>query len=654
MTNLFAPEITKEAIRVLKRDTLATQDFSLDKVEKAVKAAFEEVGRPVDAHRLEQLALLVKTKALMAGGEEVSVETIQDLVETTLMEIGAGDVAKAYILYRSRQEEIRSNRLEPDQSAIADYIHPGKYSRHLADESRRELYHETVSRVEDMHVRRWPHLKEEINEIFKSVQAKKILPSMRSMQFAGKAIEEINARQFNCSYLLIDKVSAFRDTLYLLLCGCGVGYSVQHDHVEQLPKLSYIDSEVVRHYTIADTIEGWANALHALVTSYVKGYHVEFNYSKIRSKGELLKTSGGRAPGHMKLKWALEKVRGVLDKAQGRQLRPVECYDLVCFSADAVLSGGIRRSATIALFSIEDGEMMTAKTGGWFDTHPWRSNSNNSVVLKRGDVNKRAFKRVFKHIKEFGEPGFVFVNDYDHGFNPCVEINLNPVLTIDDQAMSIIDRKREEGMFIPKVKLGERHTGVAFCNLTEMNAAAFESLEDMLYAARMASKLGTLQAAYTSFPFLGWVTEVIAEKEALLGVSMTGMMDSPEIALDPENQKAAALAVVESNKVWAEKLGISQAARTTCVKPAGSTSLELGCVGSGIHAHHARRYIRRVRANKDQPVFKYFKSKNPHMCVYTGKEDVWVIEFPVKAPAGAALKEDTTAVEFLELVEQKH
>lgn len=649
----FSEEIKVGNILVNKRASDYVESFQLEKIEKAIRAAFDEVGQKIGKKKLSQVALLVKAKILMRGDAKiVSVETIQDLVETTLMDIGCGDVAKAYILYRSKREEIRNNRLDPDPTAISNYIHPGKYSRYLEEENRREIYSETVDRVENMHLDRWPELTGEINEIFDAVRDKKILPSMRSMQFAGEAIEKTNARQFNCSYLLIDKISAFRDTLYLLLCGCGVGYSVQYDHVEQLPPLSYIDTDKVRHYTIPDTIEGWAQALHTLLLSYVKGYYVEFNYSKIRDKGSKLKTSGGKAPGHLKLKWALEKTRALLDSAQGRQLRPIECYDIICYAADAVLSGGIRRSATIALFSIEDGEMMTAKTGNWIDTHGWRQNSNNSVVLKRGDVNKRAFKRVFKHIKEFGEPGFVFVNDYDHGFNPCVEINLNPVLVIDEEVMEIIERKRAAGKFIPKVKLGERHTGVAFCNLTEINAAAFDSAEDMIRASELAAKLGTLQAAYTDFPFLGWVTEVIAEKEALLGVSMTGIMDSPAIALDPRNQRAAAEAVVRANKEFAEILGINQAARTTCVKPAGSTSLELGCVGSGIHAHHARRYIRRVRATKDHPVFQYFKSINPHMCVYTGKDDHWVIEFPIMAPEGAALKGDMSAEEFLEIVRQ--
>ena len=649
--NLFSEEIGIEGrLRVLKRGGNHTQIFSLPKVESAIRRAFQEVGKEIESESLVQLARLVKAKIILRYQDgEVPVETIQDFVETALMEMGCTDVAKAYILYRSKHAQLREQRLVPDPFAVANYIHPGKYSRYLPEEKRREVYEETVARVEGMHLRRFPEVSKEITEAFDMVRAKKVLPSMRSMQFAGDAIEAVNSRMFNCCFMHIDKMRAFGDSLYLLLCGCGVGYSIQYDHVDKLPPLGYVNARSVRHYTVADSIEGWANALVQLLNSYVRGYYVEFNYSKIRAEGELLKTSGGKAPGHMGLKTSLEAIRSLLDQAQGRQLRPIECYDIMCLAADAVLSGGIRRSATIALFSLEDGEMMAAKTGNWHSTHPWRQNSNNSAVLKRSDVSKKQFKRVFKYIKEFGEPGFVFTDNYDYGFNPCVEINLNPVLTIDDAMMQIIERKRAEGTFIPKVKLGDTLTGVAFCNLTEINAAAFKTPEDMYEAARAAARIGTLQAAYTSFPYLGWVSEVIAEREALLGVSMTGMMDSPDLALSPEHQQIAALAAVEANKEFAAKIGIQHAARVTCVKPSGTASLELGCVGSGHHPHHARRYIRRVTANDLEPVFQHFRETNPHMCVKKPNGD-WVIEFPVAAPEGAILLEDMGAVEFLEKV----
>lgn len=649
--NLFSEEIGNGSVRVLKRGGNHEQDFDLLKIENAILKAFEEVGTQIESTRLAQLAKMVKAKILLYSvpGEVVQVEAIQDLVETTLLETKYIQEARAYILYRSKHQQIREDRLVPDPFAVANYIHPGKYARYLPEEARREVYPETVDRVTAMHIKRFPHVEEEIRDAFDFVSAKRVLPSMRSMQFAGEAIETVNARQYNCSFMHVDKMRAFGDTLYLLLCGTGVGYSIQYDHVEKLPCLKHVDHNNVRHHNIADTIEGWANALTALMNSYVRGYYVEFNYSKIRAKGVALKTSGGKAPGHLGLKNALESIRALMDKAQGRHLRPIECYDIMCHAADAVLSGGIRRSATIALFSLDDGEMMAAKTGNWFDIYPWRTNANNSAVLKRGDVKKKQFKRIFKYIQEFGEPGFVFTNDYDYGFNPCVEINLNPVLTVDEQALEHIELKRAQGYSIPKVKIGDRLTGVAWCNLTEINAAAFKTPEDMYAATVAAARIGTLQAAYTSFPYLGWVSEVIAEREALLGVSMTGMLDAPDIALNPEYQKEAALRAVAENKRFAEKLGIRNAARVTCVKPAGTTSLELGCVASGHHAHHARRYIRRVTANELEPVFQYFKEENEHMCQKKDNGD-WVIEFPVVAPEGAIVQDDLTALEFLEMV----
>lgn len=639
------------AIRVLKRGQ-STEEFNLDKIKAAILAAFDDVGATIEPSHLEMLSKVVKAKIILrfSPEEEVPVETIQDFVEVSLMEIGYTTVAKSYILYREKRALLREGRHQADPRAIMDYIHPSKYARYLEDAKRRESYSETVSRVEGMHLNKYAGLlDDDIKEAFDFVREKKVLPSMRAMQFAGSAIEDKNARQYNCCFMLVDKVRAFSDALYLLLCGCGVGYSIQFDHIEKLPALGYVDENNVRHYAIADTIEGWAEALKQLINSYVRGYYVEFSYAKIRDKGSPLKTSGGKAPGHLGLKSSLERVRAILDQAQGRQLRPIECYDIMCHAADAVLSGGVRRSATIALFSPGDGEMMAAKTGKWFDTHPWRANSNNSVVLNRSEVKKKEFKRVFKSIKEFGEPGFVFTDDINLGFNPCAEINLDPILTITEDVMEIIDRKRAEGVFIPKLKLGDTFTGTAFCNLTEMNAAAFKSPEDMIKAAVMAARLGTLQAGYTNFPYLGWVSEVIAEREALLGVSMTGMMEQPEFSLDPELQRKAAEAAVAENKRVAEIIGIRQAARVTTVKPAGTSSLELGGVSSGIHAHHARRYFRRVTAKENEPVFQYFKSINPHMC-FKKPDGNWVIVFPVQVGEQARVKADMSAVEFLSTV----
>jgi ribonucleoside-diphosphate reductase alpha chain len=640
---------------VRKRDGITLQPYKPDKVRVAIQNAWRETGAPMSYEAIEDIAQQIEARALLIANDGViDVEKIQDLVEVTLMKHGHFDVAKAYILYRSKRSEVRQARLQPDPEAVANYIHPGKYARYIPELRRREVFEETVARVESMHLRKFAHVPEvegDIRWAFDRVREKRALPSMRSMQFGGTAIESNNNRMYNCTFSFVDRPRVFAEALYLLLCGSGVGFSVQFEHVEKLPALKNIDMKKVRHHTVADSIEGWADALDRLIDSYVRGYYVEFNYSRIRPEGAPLITSGGKAPGHLQLKSSLEAIRGILDEASGRRLRPIECYDIMCHAADAVLSGGIRRSAMICLFSLEDSEMMNAKTGSWYPRHPWRANSNNSVMLKRDEVKKKNFKRIFEMTRQWGEPGFYFCNDYDHGTNPCVEIGLNPVLTIDDDVMQLLEERVKRGKEMPRVKKGERVTGWAFCNLTEQNAAKFKTFEDFKIAARACAIIGTLQAAYTDMPYLGWVSECIAEREALLGVGMTGIMDSPQIALNREHQREVAQLVIDTNREIAAKIGVRPAARTTCVKPSGTTSLELGCVGSGHHPHHARRYIRRVVANELEPTFIYFRSINPHMCVRKPDGD-WVIEFPVQAPDGAVVKADLGALEFLDSVRQ--
>jgi ribonucleoside-triphosphate reductase len=450
-----------------------------------------------------------------------------------------------------------------------------------------------------------------------------------SMQFGGRAVEVNHCRQFNCSATLIDRPRAFAEAMFLLLSGCGVGYSVQFEHVEKLPVLADVDPQKNVHHIIEDTIEGWADALNALVNAFIGGYHVEFAYHLIRPAGSPLRTSGGRAPGHQKLKLALDRIREVLQGAQGRQLRPIECHRILCHVADAVLSGGIRRSAMICLFSLDDSELMNIKTvRDWHKKEPWLQNANNSVVLKRDEVKEKQFKRIFSMTRNYGEPGVLFVSDCNHVTNPCAEIGLDPVLVHTD---------------------GSTSTGYAMCNLTEINASKLKTREDFIETAWAATLIGTMQATYTDMAYLGKVSEAIVRRDALLGIGMTGMQDSPTIACDPGLQREVAEMIVEWNVEWARLLGINSAARTTCIKPSGTTSLELGNVGSGIHPHHARRYIRRVTADELETVFQHFKSENPTLCVRR-PDGKWMVEFPVQAPEGAVLKENLSAEQFMDIV----
>jgi len=626
---------------IRKRDGVTLQGFDTTKIKQAMSCAWQECFGSIDELALQKIVQSVLT-TLPDG--TVDVETVQDAVEVALMRHGYFAVAKAYILYRQKRTEARALRgKKPDPKAVSEYIHASKYARYRPELGRREVYAETVSRVEEMHISRFPKFQDEIQQAFDLVREQRVLPSMRSMQFGGAAILSNNNRLYNCSFSLIDRLEAFSEAMFLLLCGCGVGYSVQFDHVESLPLIGYIDPKKIHHHVIADSIEGWADALKALLQSYQDGVYLEISYHLIRPAGTPLKTSGGRAPGHMQLKDSLERIRKVLDAAQGRKLRPIECHRIMCHAADAVLSGGIRRSAMICLFSLDDSEMMNVKTGNWYASEPWLSNANNSVVLKRDDVKKKQFQRIFAMTKQWGEPGFFFTNNYDHGTNPCAEIGLNPKLVIDKK----LHRKlADRGI---KTEVGQTFTGWAFCNLCEINAAKLTSLDDFLQAARAATLIGTLQASYTDMPYLGWVSETIAEREALLGIGMTGMLDAPDVACNPEYQARVAKQIKMWNAEFAGWLGIQPASRTTCVKPSGTTSLELGCVASGHHAHHARRYIRRVTADELEFVFQAFKAANPHMCVRK-PDGKWVIEFPVEAPPGALIKKDLTAIEFLDMV----
>ena len=628
------------SMKVNKRDSVCV-DYNEEKIYRAIEKAIRGVHKTEEIPpHLASLArdITAKVDNIVKGyahrGEDtVDVETIQDLVEQQLMGAGLYEVARGYILYREEHKKARNRRLRPDASAVQDYMLASRYARYRADLGRRETFAEAVERVRDMHLRRYPAAEEDIRWAFDQVLERRCLPSMRSMQFAGPAIEKNHARMYNCTFGICDRLEFFRDGLFLLLCGTGVGFSVEFEHVEKLPPLAdSIDEGTVCHFTIPDTIEGWAEALHELILSYIDGYLVEFNYSKIRPRGAPLKSSGGRAPGHVPLRRALERIRIILDGAVGRKLKPIECYDIMMHAADAVIAGGVRRSATICLFSPDDGEMMNAKRGNWFEENPQRGRSNNSVKLIRNETSKAQFLRIFAKQKEWGEPGFYFSNHLSHGCNPCCEIGLNPHL-------EIVDSEGETQI----------ESGWQFCNLTEINGALLKTEEAFRTAVRAATIIGTCQAGYTDFPFLGETTEKLCRREALLGVSITGMMDSPAIALNPEMQRRMAEYAIEVNREISLKIGIEPASRLTCVKPAGSTSLLLG-TASGIHPRHARRYFRRIQANKSDPVYRFFQEQNPHMCessVWSANKTDDVITFCVEAPEEAILRSEMSALDLL-------
>lgn len=482
-----------------------------------------------------------------------------------------------------------------------------KYAKYMPELQRRETWEELVTRNKEMHKKKYPHIVDEIEEAYKFVYAKKVLPSMRSLQFGGKSIEISPNRIYNCAYLPIDDYRAFSETMFLLLGGTGVGFSVQRHHVDQLPEIRKPNTTRSRRYLIGDSIEGWADAIKTLMRSYFEGMSTpEFDYSDIRQKGALLVTSGGRAPGPQPLKDCIHNIKKILDtKNDGEKLSPIECHDVVCFIADAVLTGGIRRAALISLFSIDDEEMLSSKSGAWWELNPQRGRANNSAVILRHKITEDKFFQLWKKIEDSnsGEPGVYFSNDKDWGTNPCCEIGLRPY---------------------------------QFCNLCEVNVSDIESQEDLEARAKAASFIGTLQAGYTDFHYLRDVWKRTTEKDALIGVGMTGIGSGEVLKYDLE---LASKAVLKENARVAKLIGINKAARTTTVKPSGTSSLVLG-TASGIHAWHNDYYVRRIRVGKNESIYTYLSIYHPELVEdeYFKPKEQAVISLPVKAPEGSIFR----------------
>jgi ribonucleoside-triphosphate reductase len=495
-----------------------------------------------------------------------------------------------------------------------------KYARYK--EGRRESWTEIVDRNKSMHIKKFPHLVDEIEWAYGYVYNKKVLPSMRSMQFAGKPIETSPNRIFNCSYLPIDDWRSFSEIMFLLLGGTGVGYSVQYHHIDKLPEIKKPSSKRKKRFLIGDSIEGWADSIKVLMKSYFfGGATIDFDFSDIRSKGSLLITSGGKAPGPQPLKECIVKLQGILDtKEDGDKLTSLEVHDLVCHIADAVLAGGIRRAALISLFSANDMDMLSCKSGNWWELNPQRGRANNSVSLLRHRIDKDYFDEIWDRIKESGsgEPGIYFTNDKDWGTNPCCEIALRPY---------------------------------QFCNLCEINVSDVESQEDLNMRVRAATFIGTLQASYTNFHYLREIWKKTTEKEALLGISMTGIASGNLFKFNIK--EASKIAKIENRRV-AKILGINPATRITAIKPAGTTSLTLG-TSSGIHAWHNDYYIRRLRINKNEAIYKYLLETVPNLIEdeYFRPHDTAVLSVPQKAPENSILRSESP-IELLNRIKLIH
>ena len=529
---------------------------------------------------------------------------------------------------------------------LQNYTFVAKYARWIESQNRRETWKEAVDRVRQMmHTQycSFDEIKEDIDWAYDMMYKKKVLGSQRALQFGGDPILKRHAKIYNCTSSYCDRLRFFQECFWLLLCGSGTGFSVQKYHVEKLPKLRHDSSKCseVKH-VIEDSIEGWSDALGILLSSYFDrpsetsfaGFansKIVFDYSQIRKKGTPLSSGVGKAPGPEPLEYALEKIRAVLDRCveNGQEkLRPIDAYDIVMHSSDAVISGGVRRSASLALFSPEDEEIAKAKTGNWFIDNPQRGRSNNSALLLKEETTYEQFAELMESVKEFGEPGFIWSESRDMIFNPCVEIGMWPV-----------DEKSGK-------------SGWQGCNLSTINCSSLVDEEDFYERCRAAAIIGTLQAGFTKLDYLGKTSENIFDREALLGVSLTGIMEKHDLVLSEKVLKKGASIAVKTNKELSNKININQAARVTCLKPEGTSSTMLG-TSSGIHPHHAKRYIRHVQANKIEAPYNYFKSYNPQACetsVWSANGTDEVIKFPIEVPDGSKLRNQLPAVEMLDVV----
>lgn len=559
---------------------------------------------------------------------------------------------------------------DPQRAALAAFNFAQKYARYNEKLKRRETWPEATRRVMLMHREHLAELADELADELETIERlineRRILGSQRSLQFGGRAVLAKHARSYNCTSCYVDDPARFAQALYLLLCGAGVGYSVQKHHVNQLPSvLSAVEMSEKTHvvHAIPDTIEGWADAFDALIKAYMShdASIPSFDFSQIRERGASISSCGGKAPGAYPLRVALSRAESLLISRCGARLSPVDASDLMCILADCVLAGGVRRSALLCLFSADDEDMIQYKSApNWWETHAYRARANISALVLRDDENAAdKFEKIFEHTRAYGEPGVIWSDSTEVTYNPCVEIGMCPTLIRDPQG-EVVDAYTLD-LIDPANREAHRSAGYSFdtafqfCNLCEINTSKFESLAQAAQVVKAATILGCIQASYTGTDndYLSTTaTRDILEREYLLGVSLTGLGSAPEWARSERTLQHLADVATQTAQEYAFKCGLKKIpARVTCVKPSGNAAVNLGCA-SGVHPEHAARYLRRVQAPANSELVRAFADLNPdavESSVWSSSGDL-CLTFAIETPSHALTRDDVSALDFLEWV----
>ncbi len=630
--------VVQQPATIVKRDGRVVP-FDVSLIENAVTKCFTrlEVPAKVAADKIAHQAANV----VAAKYDEPTVEQVQDIVEMVLQAAGEYEAAKSYILYRAEHAKMREARPVPeevrDAFAESDPYFPtqlqkfqfyDKYSRFSYEKGRRETWVETVDRAV-IHLREVSHGKldgDEYGRLREGILNMQVMPSMRLLAMAGPAARRTNVAIYNCSYMPVDSIDSFVEALIISMCGCGVGYSVERQYVEKFPRIKRQSGDPATTHVIDDSSEGWAAAVRLGINTWFDGEDVKFDYSQLRPAGAPLRTKGGRASGPEPLRKMLDFARGLILARQGSFLRPLDAHDIMCAVGSAAVSGGVRRTAMIALFDYDDKEMIECKNGNNLIGNEQRWNANNSAVWTREYEQAEIADFVLAMVKAGrGEPGIfnrvaaqrtapARRKEAVFGTNPCGEIILRPY---------------------------------QFCNLTSVVCRADDTLESLLDKVEMATILGTIQSMATHFPGLRPIWSENCREERLLGVDLNGQLDSP-IAQDPAVQQQLRDHAVAVNKKYAAMLGINQSVSVTCTKPSGNSSTLVNS-SSGIHARWADHYIRNVRVSTHSPLLKVMKDAGVPMDPENGQTvddaDTWVIHFPVKSPESAITRNEKSAIE---------